>query len=33
MTWYLIRRAGQSVAVVVGVMILTFVLLHRSASR
>jgi ABC-type dipeptide/oligopeptide/nickel transport system permease component len=25
MTWYLIRRAGQSIAVVIGVMILTFV--------
>jgi peptide/nickel transport system permease protein len=28
MTWYLIRRVGQSIAVVVGVMILTFILLH-----
>ena len=28
MTWYLIRRAGQSIAVVIGVMILTFILLH-----
>ena len=28
MTWYLIRRPGQSIAVVIGVMILTFVLLH-----
>src|ERR1700722_1998706 len=28
MTWYLIRRLGQSVAVVIGVMILTFLLLH-----
>jgi peptide/nickel transport system permease protein len=30
MTWYLIRRAGQSVAVVIGVMILTFILLHME---
>ena len=30
MTWYLIRRAGQAVAVVVGVMILTFILLHME---
>jgi peptide/nickel transport system permease protein len=28
MTWYLIRRLGQAVAVIVGVMILTFILLH-----
>jgi peptide/nickel transport system permease protein len=28
MTQYLLRRAGQSVAVVIGVMILTFLLLH-----
>ncbi len=28
MTWYLIRRIGQSVAVIVGVMILTFILVH-----
>ena len=28
MTWYLIRRVGQSIAVVIGVMILTFLLLH-----
>jgi peptide/nickel transport system permease protein len=28
MTGYLIRRAGQSIAVVIGVMILTFILLH-----
>jgi len=27
-TWYLIRRLGQAVAVIVGVMILTFILLH-----
>jgi peptide/nickel transport system permease protein len=27
-TWYLIRRLGQSAAVIVGVMILTFILLH-----
>ena len=28
MTWYLVRRVGQAVAVVIGVMILTFILLH-----
>jgi peptide/nickel transport system permease protein len=28
MTWYLVRRVGQAIAVVIGVMILTFVLLH-----
>jgi peptide/nickel transport system permease protein len=28
MTWYLVRRIGQSVAVIVGVMILTFILVH-----
>jgi peptide/nickel transport system permease protein len=28
MTWYLTRRLGQSVAVVIGVMILTFILVH-----
>ncbi len=28
MTWYLVRRIGQSIAVVVGVMILTFILVH-----
>jgi peptide/nickel transport system permease protein len=36
MTWYLVRRLGQAVAVVIGVMILTFVLLHMepgSAAR
>src|SRR6202034_944709 len=30
MTGYLIRRAGQSIAVVIGVMILTFILLHME---
>jgi peptide/nickel transport system permease protein len=30
MTWYLIRRVGQAVAVVIGVMILTFVLIHAE---
>ena len=30
MTWYLIRRLGQSIAVVIGVMILTFLLLHME---
>ena len=36
MTWYLVRRVGQAVAVVVGVMILTFILIHAepgSAAR
>jgi peptide/nickel transport system permease protein len=28
MSWYLIRRAGQAIVVVIGVMILTFILLH-----
>ncbi len=28
MTWYLVRRIGQSVAVIIGVMILTFILVH-----
>jgi peptide/nickel transport system permease protein len=28
MTWYIVRRIGQSVAVVIGVMILTFILVH-----
>jgi peptide/nickel transport system permease protein len=28
MTWYLVRRTGQAVAVVIGVMILTFILVH-----
>jgi len=30
MTWYLVRRTGQAVAVVIGVMILTFILLHME---
>jgi peptide/nickel transport system permease protein len=36
MTWYVVRRLGQAVAVVSGVMILTFILLHLepgSAAR
>src|SRR5579884_3752438 len=36
MTAYLIRRVGQSVAVVIGVMILTFIMIHMvpgSAAR
>ncbi|HUB38895.1 MAG TPA: ABC transporter permease [Streptosporangiaceae bacterium] len=28
MTWFLVRRIGQSVAVIIGVMILTFILVH-----
>lgn len=30
MTWYLARRVGQAVAVVIGVMILTFILIHME---
>jgi peptide/nickel transport system permease protein len=30
MTWYLVRRVGQAVAVVIGVMILTFILIHME---
>lgn len=30
MTWYLVRRIGQAIAVVIGVMILTFILLHME---
>jgi peptide/nickel transport system permease protein len=30
MTWYLIRRVGQAIAVVIGVIILTFILLHME---
>lgn len=30
MSWYLVRRLGQAVAVIVGVMILTFALLHME---
>ena len=30
MTWYLIRRVGQALAVVAGVLILTFVLIHAE---
>ena len=36
MTWYLIRRVGQAVVVVIGVMILTFIMIHLepgSAAR
>jgi peptide/nickel transport system permease protein len=36
MTWYLARRTGQAVAVVIGVMILTFIMIHLvpgSAAR
>jgi peptide/nickel transport system permease protein len=36
MTWYLTRRIGQAVAVVIGVMILTFIMIHLvpgSAAR
>ena len=30
MIWYLVRRAGQAVVVVIGVMILTFILIHME---
>jgi peptide/nickel transport system permease protein len=33
MTWYLVRRVGQAVAVVIGVMILTFILLHLEPGN
>jgi peptide/nickel transport system permease protein len=36
MTWYLVRRTGQALAVVIGVMILTFIMIHLvpgSAAR
>jgi peptide/nickel transport system permease protein len=29
-TWYLVRRAGQALVVVIGVMILTFILIHME---
>jgi peptide/nickel transport system permease protein len=29
-TWYLIRRVGQAIAVVIGVMIVTFILIHME---
>jgi peptide/nickel transport system permease protein len=29
-TWYLLRRVGQAIAVVIGVMILTFILIHME---
>jgi peptide/nickel transport system permease protein len=35
-TWYLVRRVGQAIAVVIGVMILTFIMIHLepgSAAR
>jgi peptide/nickel transport system permease protein len=33
MTWYLVRRIGQSIAVVIGVLILTFVLVHLEPGN
>lgn len=33
MTWYLVRRVGQAIAVVIGVMILTFLLLHLEPGN
>jgi peptide/nickel transport system permease protein len=32
MTWYLIRRVGQAIAVLIGVMILTFILVHAETG-
>ncbi len=32
MTWYLIRRLGQAMAVMVGVLILTFILIHAESG-
>lgn len=33
MTWYLIRRGGQAIVVVIGVMILTFILIHLEPGN
>jgi peptide/nickel transport system permease protein len=33
MTWYLVRRVGQAIAVIIGVMILTFILLHMEPGN
>ena len=36
MTWYLARRVGQAAVVVIGVMVLTFIMIHLepgSAAR
>ncbi len=36
MSWYLVRRVGQAAVVVIGVMVLTFVMIHLepgSAAR
>jgi peptide/nickel transport system permease protein len=33
MTWYLTRRVGQALAVIIGVMILTFILLHMEPGN
>src|SRR6185437_16223106 len=33
MSWYLIRRVGQAIVVVIGVMILTFILLHLEPGN
>lgn len=30
MTWYLVRRVGQALVVVIGVMVLTFILIHME---
>ena len=33
MTWYIVRRLGQAIAVVIGVMILTFILIHMEPGN
>jgi peptide/nickel transport system permease protein len=32
-TWYLVRRVGQAIVVVIGVMILTFILIHMEPGN
>jgi peptide/nickel transport system permease protein len=32
MTWYLVRRVGQAIVVLIGVMILTFILVHAETG-
>jgi peptide/nickel transport system permease protein len=32
MTWYLVRRVGQAIAVLFGVMVLTFILIHAETG-
>jgi peptide/nickel transport system permease protein len=33
LTWYLVRRVGQAIVVVIGVMILTFILIHMEPGN